>query len=114
MARGAEHYTVTLDDDPTSVLVGAGPIEVSSFFVFNNDTATGFLLFYDLAAAATPDGDPLPDYVVGVATGSFAQGCLCKPLIFTAGLVIAFSASATGASPTTGSTANVSLGISRG
>jgi hypothetical protein len=70
---------------------------VSSFFVHNNDAQTGYILFFDLAAAATPDGDPLPDYVVGVAAGGVAQGCFCKPLMFTAGLVIAFSASSTGA-----------------
>ena len=114
MARCADNYFVTgLDEDPL-ILVGAGPLELSDFFIYNNDASAGFVQFFDAAAIADVTlGTTTPDFVVGIAATSWAQGQLCKPRMFAKGIVIGFATTATGAGATS-STAEVSLGISRG
>lgn len=114
MARCATNsFTTGLDESPL-VLVATGPVELSDFFIFNNDTAAGFVQFFDAAAIGDVTlNSTVPDFVVGIAAGSWAQGYMARPRIFTKGIVIAFTTTATGAGAT-GSTAEVSLGILRG
>lgn len=114
MARCAENYFVTGLDESPLVLVGAGPLELSDYFIYNNDASAGFVQFFDAAAIGDVNlGTTVPDFVVGIATVSWAQGSLAKPRMFALGIVIGFTSAATSAGATS-STAEVSLGISRG
>ena len=109
----ATSFTTGLDESPL-ILVGVGPLELSSFFIYNNDTAAGFVQFFNAAAVADVTlGTTVPDWVVGVATVSWAQGSFAFPLMFSKGIVIGFTATVKGADATS-STAEVCLGISRG
>jgi len=113
MARCAKNYFATALDESPLILVGVGPLELSDFFVYNNDSAAGFVQFFDAAAAADVAlGTTVPDFVVGVAATSWAQGSMV-PRMFSKGIVIGFATTATG-NGATSSTAEVSLGISRG
>ena len=114
MARCADNYFATGLDESPLVLVGAGPLELSDYFIYNNDASAGFVQFFDAALVADVAlGTTVPDFVVGVAATDWAQGSLAKPRMFAKGIVIGFATTATGAGATS-STAEVSLGISRG
>lgn len=114
MSRCADPYFKTAVDEDPLILVGVGPLELSSFFVYNNDSAAAFLQIFDAAAIGDVVlGTTVPDWVIGVAATSWAQGQFSKPLMFYKGIVIGFATTATGAGAT-GSTAEVNLGISRG
>ena len=114
MARCAVgSFTTGLDESPL-VLVGAGPLELSDFFIYNNDSAAGFVQFFDAAAIGDVTlNSTVPDFVVGIAATSWAQGYMARPRMFGKGLVIGFATTATG-NGATSSTAEVSLGISKG
>ena len=102
-----------LDEDPLVLLKG-GPIELSDFFIFNNDITVGFVQFFDAGAIGSVTlGVTSPDFIVGVAAGSFAQGYLARPRMFHNGIVVGFTTTPTG-SGATGSTAVVNVGISKG
>ncbi len=111
--KGADTYFLTGLDESPLILVGAGVYGITSFFIFNNDTAAGFVQFFDAAAVADVTlGSTTPDFVVGIAAGVWAQGQMSFPLMFTKGVVVGFATTATG-SGATGSTAEVNLGLVR-
>lgn len=111
--KGAATYFATGLDESPLVLVGAGPLGIANFFIYNNDTAAGFVQFFNAAAIGDVTlGTTVPDFVVGIAAASWAQGQMSLPLMFTKGIVIGFATTATGAGATS-STAEVNLGLVR-
>lgn len=111
--KGADHYFATGLDESPLVLVGAGPLGIANFFIYNNDSAAGFVQFFNAAAIGDVTlGSTTPDFVVGIAATSWAQGQMCFPIMFTLGIVMAFATTSTG-SGATGSTAEVNLGLVR-
>lgn len=96
----------------TEVLVFSGRISLANFFIYNGSNAAAFVRLYDAAAAAdVTSGTTVPDYVLGANTVTWAQGCFCKPIQFTKGLVMVASTTAVG----TGHTApNVALVVNLG
>jgi hypothetical protein len=96
----------------TEVLVFAGRISMASFFIYNGSNAAAFVRLYDAAAAAdVTSGTTTPDYVLGSATVTWAQGCFCKPIQFTKGIVVVASTTAVGSGHTA---PNVALVVNLG
>ncbi len=107
-------FTTGLDESPL-VLVSAGPVELSNAMFYNNDSAAGYVQLFDAAAIGDVTlGTTAPKWVMtAAATSMSTQLIFCHPLMFSSGLVIAFTSTFKG-NDATGSTAEVFLAISRG
>jgi hypothetical protein len=113
MARACTPYLDTDLDESPLVLVAAGPVELAWFFIYNNDSAAGFVQLFDAASIGDVTlGSTAPSIIIGIAATNWAQGALAIPMIFTKGIVSAFTSDLSNGG--TGSTAVVNFGLRRG